>query len=113
MASDEQVLRDLNMEIANAESRGDREWLAKILAPKLAFQRADPAATVDDQDAFLRKVAKGPAKTTRIVEPIQIFGKRAIVQCVVTVGGQDFHNIRLFVRRDGEWKLLGWANEPA
>ena len=30
---------------------------------------------------------------------------------VVTMGGRDFHNIRLFVRRDGKWKLLGWANE--
>jgi hypothetical protein len=25
--------------------------------------------------------------------------------------GEKFHNLRLFVRREGQWKLLGWANE--
>jgi len=24
-----------------------------------------------------------------------------------------FHNVRLFVRVQDSWKLLGWANEPA
>ena len=49
---------------------------------------------------------------TRILEPIEIHGNRAIVECIVTVGARDIHNLRLFVRRDGQWKLLGWANEP-
>ena len=110
--SDEQVLRDLNVEVSTAEDRGDRTWLSTILAPKLAFQRADPPKTVDDAESYLRKVAPSGPRTTRIVEPIDICGDRAIVKCVVTTGGRDFHNIRLFVRRGGEWKLLGWANEP-
>ena len=36
----------------------------------------------------------------------------AIVKCTVSVCDQEFHNIRLFVRREGGWKLLAWANEP-
>jgi hypothetical protein len=28
-------------------------------------------------------------------------------------GDRDWHNLRLFVRRSGDWKLLAWANEPA
>jgi len=112
MSGDEKVLRDLNLQISEAEARGDREWLASILAPKLAFQRADPARTVDDREAFLGKVKPGGGGPARIVEPIQLYGNRAIVQSIVTAGGRDFHNLRLFVRRDGGWKLLGWANEP-
>ncbi len=109
--SDEQILRELNIEVAAAEDRGDRTWLSKILAPRLAFQRADAQKTVDDSDAYLQKVAPSGPRQTRVVEPIDICGDRAIVKCVVTTGGRDFHNIRLFVRRDGGWKLLGWANE--
>jgi hypothetical protein len=45
--------------------------------------------------------------------PAQVHGDRAVVACVVTQNGRDFHNLRLFVRRGGEWKLLGWANQPS
>jgi hypothetical protein len=109
---DEQTLKELNARIGVAESNGDREWLSTILAPRLAFQHADEARTVDDQVAFLQKVKPGDPRTTRIIEPIEFYGNRAIVQCIVKAGGQEFHNLRLFVRREGAWKLLAWANEP-
>jgi hypothetical protein len=52
---------------------------------------------------------------TEIVS-IDVFGNRAVVTCVVSqqsAGGiRRYHNIRLFVRHDGDWRLLGWANEP-
>ncbi len=112
MHADEQALRELNVQIGDAENRGDREWLATILAPSLAFQRADAQRTIDDRAAFLQKIKAGGARSTRIVEPIELHGDRAIVQCIVRVGDQEFHNLRLFVRREGAWKLLGWANEP-
>jgi len=110
--NDEQALKELNGKIGDAENRGDHEWLAGVLAPKLAFQRADEQKTVDDQVAFLQKVKSGGSRETQIVEPIDLYGDRAIVKCIVTVGNQRFHNLRLFVRREGQWKLLGWANEP-
>jgi len=109
--NDEEALRTLNLAISEAENRGDRDWLSAILAPRLAFQRADAAATIDDQIAYLQKVTAGGTRVSRIVEPIEVIGNRAIIKCIVTVDGRDFHNIRLFVRRDGQWKLLGWANE--
>lgn len=113
MTDDERTLNDINVAIGEAEERGDREALSKVLAPRLAFQRADASQTVDDQVAFLQKVTAGNARVTKIIEPIEVHGHRAIVKCVVTTAdGRAFHNIRLFVRRDGEWKLLGWANEP-
>jgi hypothetical protein len=114
MHDDRQALIELNTKIGDAENTGAREWLTTILAPRLAFQRADESRTVDDQVAFLQKVKAGgtPRVTRRIIEPIEIYGDRAIVQCIVSVGDQEFHNLRLFVRREGGWKLLAWANEP-
>jgi len=112
MHDDKQTLRELNTKINDAENNGDREWFATILAPRLAFQRADEPRTVDDQVAFLQKVNPGGTRVTRIIEPIEVYGDRAILQCIVTVGDQEFHNLRLFVRREGCWKLLAWANEP-
>jgi uncharacterized protein DUF4440 len=114
MSEDERTLKDLNVAIGDAENRGDRDELSKMLAPRLAFQRADDARTVDDAVAFLQKVASGGTRLTRVIEPIEVYGDRAIVKCVVTAADKrEFHNIRLFVRRDGQWKLLGWANEPS
>jgi len=34
---DEQLLKDLNVEIGDAENRGDREWPSAVLAPRLAL----------------------------------------------------------------------------
>jgi hypothetical protein len=72
MQDDIQALVKLNTEIGEAENRGDRNWLATILAPRLAFQRADEARTVDDHVAFLQKIASQGTRTTRIVEPIEL-----------------------------------------
>lgn len=110
---DRLALTLVNVTINEAEIRGDSARLAAVLAPRLAFQRADPAKSVDDRDDYLGKVLeKKGDRTIRVLEPIQVFGDRAVVQCVVTQNGRDYHNLRLFVKRDGEWKLLGWANEP-
>ncbi|KRA84504.1 DUF4440 domain-containing protein [Altererythrobacter sp. Root672] len=111
-ARDHEELKRLNARINDAENRGDRVFLAAVLAPKFAFQRADPERTVDDAGTFLQKVAPGGERTIRVLKPIQLFNDRALVQCIVTQGGRDYHNLRLFVRRDEEWKLLAWANEP-
>jgi hypothetical protein len=74
MKDDLLALTELNIRIAEAENRGEREWLATILAPRLAFQRADEARTVDDHVAFLQKVTSGGMRTTRIIEPIELNG---------------------------------------
>lgn len=54
---------------------------------------------------------KKDTRITKIIEPIEIYGNRAIVKCIVKLDGKEYHNIRLFVCRNGDWKLLGWANE--
>jgi len=114
MQKDIEVLAQLNVQIGEAESKGDRNWLDGVIAPKLAFRRAD-GTTIDDRADFLKKVARGdPRETT--VESIDLNGDRASVTCIVTVksagGNKRYHNLRLFVRHEGKWKLLGWANEP-
>ena len=113
MATDFEILERLNKHISYAERKGNRAWLEGVLAPKLAFARAD-GRTFDDARGFLGKVKRSERRTTKI-ESIDVVGNRAVVKCVVTVHGEPdkrFHNLRLFVRAKSGWQLLGWANEP-
>lgn len=114
---DKQALEQLNIRIGIEESKGDDEsrgWLDGVIAPKLAFQRAD-GTTFDNREEFLEKVKPSDPRETE-VESIAFYGNRAVVSCIVTLksasGDKRFHNLRLFVQHEGEWKLLGWANEP-
>jgi hypothetical protein len=108
------ALTKLNLQIGDAESVGDKKSLEKLLAPVLAFRRANGNCV--DKQGFLDNMTKGvPRETT--IESIHLVGRnRAIVACVVSMGEGDqqkfSHNIRLFVRVEDDWKLLGWANEP-
>jgi hypothetical protein len=79
---------------------------------ELAFSRASGA--VDDAEHFLQKVANknSPGELGPESMEIDTFGNRAIVVCVITQGGKNYHNIRLLVRIDANWKLPAWANEP-
>ena len=43
MRVDIEALKERNIEIGAAESRGDRDWLDGVLATKLAFQRGNEA----------------------------------------------------------------------
>ncbi len=117
MQDDIQALEQLNIQIGIEESKGDeasREWLKSIIAPKLAFQRADKT-TIDNREEFLAKVKPSDCRKTE-VQSIDLYRDRAVVTCIVTLKSANderkFHNVRLFVRHDREWKLLGWANEP-
>jgi len=115
MRNDLETLKDLNVQIRVAENQGDREWLAGVIAPKLAFQRANPERTISNRDEYLDAVKPGAHGETQ-VESISLYGNRAVVTCIVTLktdsGDRRFHNIRLWIRNEEGWKLLGWANEP-
>jgi hypothetical protein len=109
-------LADLNVRIGDAESRGDAEaktFLGDVIAPVLAFRRA--SGKLDGRAEYLQAVAPSDQRNTTI-EAIEVYGNRAVVRCVVTMksaaGEKRFHNIRLFVKHEGKWRLLGWANEP-
>lgn len=105
------VLTELNLEIGVAESMGDKEFLEKVLAPVLAFRRANGECI--DRNIFLSAVKSGARRETEM-ESISLLGhNRAVVTCTVSMGDKRFHNVRLFVLMDQDWKLLGWANEPA
>ena len=110
MSKDVELLKALNIRIGEAETTGDQRWLASVLAPELAFFRAD-GKTFDDSGRFLQKVAASSPHLSE-VESVEVLGNRAIVKCVVTQDGKKYHNLRLFVRYGGNWVLLAWANEP-
>ena len=114
MNDDIEKLQELNIQIGIAESKGDddsRDWLGRIIAPHLAFRRAN--GKINGRNEFLEGVRPSDDRETEI-ESIEIYGDRAIVTCVVTLkDGKKFHNLRLFIRDEGGWKLLGWANETS
>jgi hypothetical protein len=115
MAGDHERLEALNVDIGNAESRGDKAFFENLLAASFAFRRAN--GVVVDRKQYIEAVATSAARTTA-VRSITYAGKaRAIVSCIVRMDVQgvrkDFDNLRVFIRADGDtWKLLAWANEP-
>jgi Domain of unknown function (DUF4440) len=118
MQSDRDKLRDLNIRIGAAESAGDKDFLAGVIAPKLAFRRANATGDCVDRDGFLKGVKESAERQTEIESINILSANRAIVTCLVTLKTDSipnrFHNARLFIRdKDGQWKILGWANEPA
>jgi hypothetical protein len=111
----ERELTELNIRIGTAETKGDaeaRSFLCDTIAPVLAFRRANEK--IDSGVQFLQAVKPSDQRETTI-EKIDVYGNRAVVRCVVTMksaaGEKRFHNIRLFVKHEGKWRLLGWANE--
>lgn len=115
MNEDFKNLISLNQKIGEAEERGDRHFLDSILAPAIAFRRADPQGTIVDREAFLDNVKPSAARTTEVESVAYLGAMRALVTCIVTmtVDGKRkrFHNLRIFARVNQEWKLLAWANE--
>ena len=101
-------LVQLNEDIGTAENAGDLKRLGEIVAPFLAFRRRD--GSIVGRDAFLQTPRPGKRETR--IESIHVYGNRAVIACVVTDSGVVTHNIRLFAKEGGKWRLLGWANEP-
>jgi len=117
MDDDIETLTLLNIRIGEEETKGgheSRRWLEDLIAPKLAFRRADQKTYVD-RAGFLAGVGPSAERETD-VRTVTVLGNRAIVECVVKMTSPDgdkiYSNLRLFVREDSGWKILGWANEP-
>jgi hypothetical protein len=70
MTNDELALTHLNAEITAAEDRGDRKWLEGILAPELAFRRAN--GVVVGKERFLKDVKPRDSSKTDI-ESIKLY----------------------------------------
>jgi len=111
----------MNLEIGEREFARDREYFEKHLAPAFAMQRANPERTIVDRSKFLTDLGTAtPKPRTTHVDSISLVSQdRLVVVCVVTMDGQRYHNLRIFVRNrkresaaDPEWLILAWANEP-
>jgi hypothetical protein len=117
MPSDYELLRDLNVDIGAAETRGDKVFFEDLLAPAFAMRRAD-GKRIDDRTQFIAAVKESADRPTTVHSVTVFEGNRALVTCTVTMdtgqGLRQFHNVRLFTRpaAGDRWQLLAWANEP-
>ena len=102
----ESDLIEVNEQITKLENDGNVDNLFHLLAPVLAFRKRN--GEIVDKSGFNPK----PGAREILFDAIHVFGDRAVVMCVIKEGGEATHNIRLFTRISGDWKLLGWANEP-
>jgi hypothetical protein len=114
-------LTELNVTIGEHETAADEkavQFFEDLLAPIFAFKRIDK---IQKRKDFFENLKPGSPRTT-LVKEVMIFGDRAVVTCVVTMNGQNYHNIRLFYLEEPSgrgagptygWKLLGWANGHA
>jgi hypothetical protein len=117
MPSDHETLRSLNLEIGEAEARGDRVFFEQLLASSFAMRRAD-GKRIEDRERFLASVGMSAGRQTTVQSITCFESNRALVECTVTMetaeGTKHFHNVRLFTRvaSSDDWRLLAWANEP-
>ena len=109
-------LRQLNLDIANAENDGAKPFFEPLLASAFAFRRANGA--VVDRQGFLEALKAGGDRSTEpdSIRIMPLGNSRALVTCVVSMGPPDqrkrFDNARLFARDEKQqWRLLAWANE--
>jgi hypothetical protein len=109
MSADYDWLRTTNEEIGHKEEEGDRPYFEDLLAAEFAFMRRD--GSLVGREAYLQAVQPSAPRKT-IVESVTLIGAaRACVTAIVRVGDECFHNVRIFVRQQTDWKLLAWANE--
>ena len=105
-------LRELNLEIGEAETRRDGGFLAGVLHDRLIFRRAN--GKVVGKDEYLQYLPnRTPGRTSSEILAVEERGDSAVVTVLVTVEGTpggSFHNTRVFVREDGRWQLLTWTN---
>jgi hypothetical protein len=117
---DEQKLKELNEQFAEAEKNRDERFFRRVLANGLRFRRADgsEAGKGDYIEAL-----KDPRNTydsleSRDIEVIVFDGRTALVSLRVAARGTrsgapfegSFRNTRLFVRQRGSWKCAVWFN---
>jgi hypothetical protein len=114
----EPALRDLNIEIGEAEKRKDLDYLRPVLADDLTF--------IDEQGAELGKEqyldgVKSPSYKIEVIGSevigVNVRGATTDVELEVTVQGTrgeasangTFRHARTFTRREGRWQVTNWV----
>jgi Domain of unknown function (DUF4440) len=109
MVSNDDELIAVNQAITDAENAGDWTAMEPLIAANMAFRRAD--GSIIDRRTFFDALKPGGNRILHNCTPLIVSENRAVVRCIIKVGDADYDNLRLFVRVDGKWQLLGWANE--
>jgi ketosteroid isomerase-like protein len=114
-----QDLRQINVEIGEAETRQDAKSLDRVLHDDLVFRRADGHLVTKQE--YLEAV---PTRTYERLESdvpeIHEQQESAVVTVIVDAAGTTargrfegrYRNTRVFVNDDGRWLCRIWVNVP-
>lgn len=113
------LLRSINLDIANWEQQRDAEAIGKldgILSPQISFRRADK--TVVGKKEFMDALLGPSPFATRVSSNVivKLRDDRAVCTLIVTTAKKDgpvshYRNIRWFARRDDRWLMEYWFND--
>jgi catechol 2,3-dioxygenase-like lactoylglutathione lyase family enzyme len=110
-------LRDVNLQIGDAERAHDLDFLREILDDALIFRRAD--GSLVGKDDYLKAV-ESRRYDTLVTEVTEIDEKAdsCVVTTIVTARGTSngkafggtFRNVRTFIGGEGAWRCKVWLN---
>ena len=113
------LLRSINLDIANWEQQRDAEAIDKldgILSPQLLFRRADKTVVgkKEFKDAHSRPIPFATRVSSDVA--VELRDDRAVCTLIVTTTRKDdpvshYRNIRWFARRDDRWPMEYWFND--
>ncbi len=117
-AAFEPSLRDLNLEIGQAEQRKDVDYLAGVLADDLTY--VDAQGKTLGKPEYLAAIAAPSHKLESVASEVigvNVTGDTADVVLEVTVQGKQgrkslkgtFRHARTLVRRQGGWQVANWV----
>src|SRR5687767_4391147 len=111
----EKELKEININIGEAEENGKIDFFENLLADELIFRRAN--GNITTKQSFLYDLKPGAFhKLVTEVQEVKTRGDYAVVQVKVVAkrtteeSEGEYLNIRSFVKRNGDWKLITWLN---
>ena len=83
MTQDEQDLRDLNVQLGEAEKRGERDFFERHLAEDLIFRRADGTVVTKQQFLYNLQPDTFDKLDSEVLE-VKVYGDILVVKVLVT-----------------------------
>ena len=112
----EQHLLELERQWLDAFAKPDRTVLERLMTDDYISNNADGSVTDRSQSIAAAEAGffSGTSNTSEDVK-VRIYGDVAVITCTDTVVGKfngQFRHTSIWVKRKGNWQVLGWQGTP-